>query len=311
MCTNYYIIVIAPTTTTYICMNMNMAFKTVPHSINDHYEFIEISICPDAAHVAIVRLDRPRKRNALNATMWSEIGRVFREIGSLGDGCRCILLSGNGSAFCSGIDVNDPSLFQFPHHNVAHSGIAFLAKLKDMQDCFTALELCSVPVVAAIHGCCIGGGIDLMCAAGVRLCHPDTVFSVREVALGLAAAVGTLQRLPKIAGNSSLVNELCLTGREFSAEEALQMGMVSRVTENVFIDALALCSIISCHSPVAVHGTKKALLYARDHSVADGLDQIGAFNSLALQGQDVQKGFTALTRKQKPTYSNIPAFSRL
>jgi Delta3,5-Delta2,4-dienoyl-CoA isomerase len=284
-----------------------------PHPLNGAYQHLQISVSRDNPHVTIVSLDRPHKRNAINAIAWKEIGRIFSQLARLGDGCRCVLLTGNGSAFCAGIDIMDPSFTPTvtDTDDIAHTGLTFSAKLKDMQDAFTALEICPVPVVAAVHGKCIGAGIDLICAADVRWCHPDTVFSVREVTIGLAADVGTLQRLPKICGNQSTVRELCFTGRDFNAAESLQIGLVSRVTENLVTDALELCSTIASHSPIAVQGTKKALLYARDHSVTDGLDQIGAFNALALQSNDLATAFAAITSREAPIYADIPAHSRL
>lgn len=149
-------------------------------------------------------------------------------------------------------------------------------------------------MVAAIHGHCIGAGMDLVCSADVRLCSVDVSFAVAEVTLGLAADVGTLQRLPKLVGHQSIVRELCLTGRNFTAAEALHMGFVSRTCATraaLFRLALARCTEIARHSPVAVQGTKRALLYARDHSVADGLEQIATYNALALQGDDVARAW--------------------
>lgn len=155
-----------------------------------------------------------------------------------------------------------------------------------------------------------------MCCADVRwaISHKTTQMSVREVALGLAADVGTLQRLPKIVGNQSAVRELCLTGRNFDAAKALQVGLVSAVhpTIETLADELEkFCSTICGHSPVAVQGTKRALLYARDHSVDDGLQQIAYFNALALQSEDIETSFKAKRAKSRPKYRSIPAHSRL
>ena len=155
--------------------------------------------------------------------MWKEIGALFRQIGTIGDGCRCVLLIGNGQGFCGGIDISDRQFFSGIESNigddqvsidVARRSLAFRSQILEMQSAFTAMEECPVPVVAAIHGACIGAGIDLACCADVRVCSPDAKFSVREVRLGLAADVGTLQRLPKIVGFGSRVRELCLSGGE-------------------------------------------------------------------------------------------------
>lgn len=227
----------------------------------------------------------------------------------------CILLVGSGASFSAGIDVTDPSLI--PSNDgvdVAHIGIAFSPLIRDMQACFTALEKCPLPVVAAVHGNCIGAGVDLICAADVRWCTDDTTFSVREVKLGLAADVGTLQRLPKIVGNQSWIRDVCLSGRDFDASEALQMGLVSRRVSDraALLDHAAnLCTEIASHSPVAVQGTKLGLLYARDHSVADSLEQILSYNALALQSQDLQNAWMARSSKTARKFTNIPRHSRL
>lgn len=104
--------------------------------------------------------------------------------------------------------------------------------LRLYQSCITSLELCEKPVLAAIHSACVGGGINLVTAADMRYCTKDAWFSVREVALGLAADVGVLQRLPKVIGSDSLARELCYTGRKLSADEALKCGLVSNVYED-------------------------------------------------------------------------------
>jgi delta(3,5)-delta(2,4)-dienoyl-CoA isomerase len=156
--------------------------------------------------------------------MWKEIGDAFGKIGTIGDGCRCILMIGCGKGFCGGIDVTDEKFFSGlvgnsgdddTSQDVARKSLSFRSQISQMQSAFTAVEECPVPVVAAIHGACIGAGIDLTCCADVRVCSPDAKFSIREVRLGLAADVGTLQRFPKLVGFGSYVRELCLTGGEF------------------------------------------------------------------------------------------------
>jgi delta(3,5)-delta(2,4)-dienoyl-CoA isomerase len=312
-------------TTTMAQQDPLSAIPTLPHPLNDDYQYVRLSISKQYPAVTIVALDRPTKRNAMNATMWKEMGHVFSVLGRTGDGCRCVLLTGVGSCCSAGIDVTDPTFLMTPpgtntehvnvNVNVAHTGLTFLPKLRQMQACLTAVETCPVPVVAAIHGYCVGAGVDLVSCADVRLCHCRSVFGVAEVALGLAADVGTLQRWPKITGNQSLVRELCLTGRNFDAATAEKLGLVSTIVsekENVVLTALhTVCAKIIPHSPVAVQGTKEALLYARDHSVADGLEQVAAYNALALQSDDLVAAWTARATKTKPTFANLPAFSKL
>lgn len=314
--------------------------ETFPvHPFNQQFRFVRVYSASE--HVVLVVLDRPQKRNAIHATMWKEIGSVFARLGTGVDdsSCRAIVLAGKGSSFCSGIDFTDTAFLPNTTNttsstaasssqgdytdtttttDVARVGISFLPKLRYMQECFTALEKCPVPVIAAIHGSCIGAGMDLISAADVRVCTADAQFSLREVVMGLAADVGTLQRLPKIVGNQSMVRELCYTGRNMGASEALQMGLVSHVIAedvgHLLSTALEIATTIARHSPVAVQGTKQSLIYSRDHSVQDGLEHIAMHNALCLQGDDTSIAWTAGTRTSRTTpvvYPDMAPHSRL
>jgi len=275
-------------------------------------------------HVTTVMLNRPKKRNAINAQMWKEIGEAFRDVGSIGDGCRCVLLKGSGKGFCGGIDVTDQNFFAelSPSENnddkssqdAARKSLAFRSQVLQMQDAFTALEECPVPVVVAIHGACVGAGVDLACCADIRVCSKNAVFGVREVHLGLAADVGTLQRFPKIVGFSSRVKELCFTGDDFDAEDACKIGFVSRVSEteeDLQKNADEICNKITQHSPVAVSVTKISLNYSRDHSVDEGLKHIALQNSSALMSEDVMKSFMMSSGAADIAFDAMRAHSRL
>ena len=205
------------------------------------------------------------------------------------------------TAIIGGIDITDETFFaniQTDQNDtdIARKTMAFKSQILEMQSAFSALEQCTVPVVASIHGACIGAGVDLACCADVRVCSPDARFSIREVRLGLAADVGTLQRLPKLVGHSSRVLELCYTGEDFDAEEAHRIGFVSRVSnseeclQNVTDD---LVFKIVGNSPVAVAVTKSSLIYSRDHTVAEGLEHVAWQNSAALMTEDLVKSFIA------------------
>ena len=285
-----------------------------PHALDCNFEYLSIGVLAESPHVVLVALNRPEKRNAINAKMWKEIGEAFTSLGTLGDGCRCILLMGSGTGFSGGIDISDPTFFQPDHvQDTARRGVAFRPQIIEMQRCFTAIETCPVPVVAAIHGPCIGAGIDLACCVDVRLCTPTTLFSIREVRLGLAADVGTLQRLPKIVGHGSRVRELCLTGEDFAAHEALRIGFVSRVStdeDDLIRDATSLCKQIALCSPVAVMGTKLSLNYSRDHTVSEGLDHVASHNALALMTEDMAASF-GVPKGEQAAFDDLPRFSRL
>ncbi|KAM9225755.1 delta(3,5)-Delta(2,4)-dienoyl-CoA isomerase, mitochondrial-like isoform 2-T4 [Dugong dugon] len=151
-------------------------------------------------------------------------------------------------------------------------------RLSKHQETFSVTEKCPKPVITAIHGGCIGAGVDLITACDICYCAQDAFFQVK-VDMGVASDVGTLQRLPRVIGGQSLVNELAFTARKLMADEALSSGLVSRVfpdKEALFDAAFSLAAEISSKSPVAVQGTKVNLLYARDHPVADSLHFVGS-----------------------------------
>jgi len=269
-----------------------------------------------SSHIVLVTLNRIRKRNAINRIMWREIGEVFSLLGRMEDDCRAIILTGAGTAaFSSGIDISDPSLMMvsLDRDDIARKGLAFMPKILDMQRCFTAIEECPIPVIAVIQGSCIGAGIDMASACDIRICTKTAQFAVREVKIGLAADVGTLQRFPKITGNDSRIRELCLTGELFSAQEALEIGFVSRVCSNdsIMNDGVKLAKAIAANSPVAVMGTKKSLVYSRDRSVADGLNHVATQNALLLMSNDIPTAIISSKQKKTAKFLRIPEFSKL
>lgn len=192
--------------------------------------------------------------------------------------------------------------------DVARKTLRMKPSIAEYQESFTAMERCAQPIIVAVQGACIGGGVDLVTAADIRLASDQAWFSIKEVDVGMAADVGTLQRLPRVVGNDSLVREWCYTGRKITASEALAAGLVSRVLptpEALLTEALALAVQIASKSPLAIAGTKANLLYARDHTVRDGLDYVAQWNASALQSEDVIKAMEASMSKQTPIYSNL------
>ena len=173
-----------------------------------------------------------------------------------------------------------------------------------MQESFSAIEECGKPVLSLIHGACIGAGVDLISACDMRWATKDAFFAIKEIDLGMTADVGTLQRTPRIIGNMSLFNEACFSGARFSALQAKEMGLVSRIFDaeaEMMEGALKFASEISEKSPLAIMGIKESLLFSRDHSVQEGLDRVALWNSVMLQSEDVQAAMT----KSKPTFSKL------
>ncbi|XP_011370566.1 delta(3,5)-Delta(2,4)-dienoyl-CoA isomerase, mitochondrial [Pteropus vampyrus] len=277
------------------------ASRAAPSKAPDHnYETLRVTVAQ--RHVLHVELNRPEKRNAMNKAFWREMVECFNKIAQDAD-CRAVVISGGGKMFTAGIDLTDlgPEILQVQGDDVARISWQLRLLISRYQESFNVIEKCPKPVIAAIHGGCIGGGVDLITACDIRYCTQDAFFQVKEVIVGLAPDTGTLQRLPRVIGNQSLVNELVFTARKMMADEALGSGLVSRVfpDKEVMLDtALALAAEISTKSPVAVQSTKVNLLYSRDHSVADGLNYMASWNMSMLQTQDIMKFIQAMMEKK-------------
>ena len=255
--------------------------------------------------IAEVRLARPERSNALNATMWQEIRQAFEWIDSAPE-IRVAILSGEGRHFCAGIDLGMLAGVQqqIAAADGARSREALRRLILDLQDCLTAIERCRKPVIAAIHGACVGGALDLVTCCDLRYAAADAIFSIKEIDIGMAADVGTLQRLPRIIGDGML-RELAYTGRQFGAEEARSIGLVNRVyadQESLLAGVMDIAREVAAKSPIAVTGTKAMISYMRDHTVNDGLEYVATWNSAMLQSNDLRVAIAAHMSKQKPEF---------
>nr|CAH7745257.1 unnamed protein product [Callosobruchus chinensis] len=263
-----------------------------------------LSVTVPKEFVYHVKLNRPDKYNAMNKPMWYEIKQCFEEL-SDDENCRSIVISGEGKAFTAGIDLSalmEMASLISGDIDVARKAKNLLNVIRSFQDCLTALELCKKPVLAAVHSLCIGAGVDLISAADIRYCSKDAAFQVKEVDVGLAADVGTLQRLPKIVGSDSLARELCYTARKMFADEALSCGLVSRVFNNkeeMIEEVIKVAETIAKKSPVAVQGTKRSIVFSRDHSVQEGLEHIALWNQIMLQSEDLVKAASSAMSKDE------------
>lgn len=281
-------------------------------SIGPTPPFTTLSISHPAEAITHVELHRPEKRNAMNRAFWSEMVDCFSQIAGDPE-CRVVVFTGAGKIFTAGIDLMDMAsdILQPEGDDIARTSWNMRHTISKYQETFTCIEKCPKPVVVAVHGACVGGGVDLITACDIRLCTQDAWFQVKEVDIGLAADVGTLQRLPKVIGSRSLVNDLALTARKMYADEAKSCGLVSRVfvdKEAMVAGALEMAEEIAGRSPVAVQGTKVNLIYSRDHSVTEGLDYMATWNMSMLQTQDLMKSAQAAMEKKSPktvTFSKL------
>ncbi|GAA4753288.1 crotonase/enoyl-CoA hydratase family protein [Actinomycetospora chibensis] len=260
--------------------------------------------------VATVRLERPEAANALDRTLWRELRDTFTALDA-DPGVRVVVLAGAGKHFCAGIDLSMLAEIQGMAPDGADPGRAREALRRlilDLQDVLTTVERCRVPVLAAIQGVCVGAGLDLAVACDLRYATPRTKFSLKEVDMGLAADVGVLQRLPRIVGEGR-AREMAYTCRDVRGPEAETMGLVNACVEADDPEGLVahvqeIARALAAKSPLAMRGTKHAITYARDHSVADGLDQIATWNASALISDDLTEAVTAFSQGRAPRYAD-------
>ncbi|DBB17125.1 TPA: hypothetical protein ACH3X3_014203 [Trebouxia sp. C0006] len=273
-------------------------------------KFKTVAARRDGRHV-VVTLARPNKSNALDDLMWAEITQIFQALDQLDD-VYAVVLTGQGKNFCAGIDIGSLEAdFVNPSANAkcpARARERLLYKIKSSQNTISAIENCRWPVIAAVQGACFGAGVDIITACDIRYSTQAATFCVKEVDVAIVADVGTLQRLPPIVGQG-VASELALTARVIKGEEARQVGLVSQC----FADETALlqhahktAELIASKSPLAVVGTKRVLVHARDHSVPDGLDYVAAYNAAMLPSSDIQEVFKAVVKERR-----MPKFSKL
>lgn len=269
-----------------------------------NFETLSVS---SSGHIATISLNRPDKANAMNLAMWHELRQASQWLDATPT-VRVIILSGEGKHFTSGIDLElMAGLMQRIKNDCPGRTRENLRTLiLDLQDTLSSLERCRKPILAAIHGACIGGGIDLIACTDMRYCSADAHFAIKEIDIGMTADVGTLQRLPKLIGIGQ-VRELAYTGRRLGSEEAVRIGLVNQV----FADRAALLAgvhelaeQIAAKSPLAIRGTKEMLNYARDHTVADGLNYIATWNAAMLLSNDLDAAMHASQTRQAATFAD-------
>ncbi|MCF8159795.1 MAG: crotonase/enoyl-CoA hydratase family protein [Polaromonas sp.] len=285
------------------CVTRNGADSPGKNSVAT-YETLSVSL---QDHVATIRLNRPGKANAMNLAMWHEIRKAFKWVDATVE-ARVAILEGEGKLFTSGIDLQMMMGMgdQIQNDCEARTRENLRQVILDLQDTLTSLERCRKPVLAAIHGACIGGGIDLICCADMRYCSADATFSIKEIDIGMTADVGTLQRLPRLIGEG-MARELAYTGRKFDAAEALQMRLVNRVfdsREALQNGVRELAASIAAKSPLCIRGVKEMVTYARDHSVADGLNYVATWNAAMLLSNDLQEAMMANMGKRAPEFKD-------
>ncbi len=247
---------------------------------------------------------RPERANSMIPEFWQELPEIIDQLSAGGD-ARVIVLSAEGRHFCSGMDLsvfagnnNVSNQEQAKHGSRQRAG--FRSTALQLQRTFSCMEESRLPILSAIQGACIGGGIDMVSATDLRYATNDAFFCIQEINIGMTADVGTLQRMPRFVPEG-VVRELAYTGRNMSAAEAKERGFVNEIygDQDEMLEAVfEIAGEIASKSPMAIWGTKRTLNYGRDHSVADGLEYIATWNAAMFDTDDMAEAFRASTENR-------------
>lgn len=259
-----------------------------------------------ADRVARLTLDRPDTFNTMSPSFWRELdehlARLQRDAPA-----RALVIDSTGRHFSAGMSLDTFGSSIALDDSSAASRANIAALLADMQRTFDRLAELRMPVLAAVQGGCMGGGVDLVCACDLRYCTSDAFFCVQEINIGMAADLGTLQRLPKLIPEG-VARELAFTGRRLPAARALALGFVNDLFETpeaMLEEVLEIAAEIATKPPVAVWASKQAIDYARDHSVADGLRQMGWLQSGLWDTSAVAEAIRARAEKRAPRFDDL------
>ena len=270
----------------------------------------DVSIDQGVAHL---RLNRPDELNTMNVEFWSELPELVTDI-DRGASARAIVISSTGKHFSAGMDL---SVFTGGGGLLGDPGVSEVGRqrahlwqtVQTLQQSFSVLEQVRMPVLAAIQGGCIGGAVDMICAADMRYATADAFFCIQEINIGMTADVGTLQRLPKLIP-AGVAREWAYTGDRISAARAAEVGLVNQVfdTHEALVEGvLGIAGRIATRSPLAIWGTKEMLNYSRDHSVEDSLRYIAGWQSGMFQPGDMMEEFGAKAEGRDPQFEELPA----
>jgi len=275
----------------------------------------EISETEGVAHVV---LSRPDQLNTMIPEFWSELPEIIDELSDSGR-VRVVVLSSTGRHFSAGMDLSvfaDGSALgsgdRADSAEVGRQRANLRKNVLHLQRAFSSLEEARMPVLAAIQGGAVGGAVDLVTAADCRYATEDAWFCIQEINIGMTADVGTLQRLPKLIPDG-VVRELAYTGRRMSAARAKEVGLVNEVypdQEAMLSGVHEIAAEIASKSPLAIHGTKESILYARDHSVAESLNFIALWQTGMFQPADMIEAFASQADRRAPTFDDLNAQRR-
>ena len=275
------------------------------------YRCFNVEIADGIAHIQLKRGD---ELNTMVPEFWRELPEIVKDIDA-GAKARVIVISSTGKHFSGGMDLS-----VFTSGNSAGTSAAaskdergrvranLRLSILDIQETFNCLERARMPVLMAIQGGCVGGAVDFASACDCRYATEDAFFVIQEINIGMTADVGTFPRLCKLMPEG-MVKELAYAGRRLPAKKAMQFGLVNDVfatQDEMLKHVMALAKDIAEKSPLAVHGSKVMINYARDHSTADGLDYIATWQAGMYNPEtDMRESFVAKSEKRTPKFGDL------
>lgn len=260
-------------------------------------------------NVAHIVLNRPEAMNSMPRAFWNELPAIVNDINDNAK-ARVIVISSTGKHFTAGMDI---SVFTDGDGVSAGGGDqyaraeAFRQFVLTLQGSFSCLDNARMPVIAAIQGGCIGGGVDMTSACDIRFCTEDAFFQIAEINIGMTADVGTFPRLCKLIPEG-WVRELAYAGRRLPAQRAKEIGLVNETfaTQDAMLTyVMELAAEIAAKAPVAVAGSKRMINFARDHSIADGLDYIATWQAGMFAPPHMMEAFAAKAQKRDPNFADL------
>ena len=263
-------------------------------------------------HVAHVVMKRPEKRNSMIREFWEELPQLVNDIDN-GSKARVIVIASEGPHFTSGLDT---SLFgdlaksdaKTKEERALQAQLIFYYEVIRLQKTFTALEAARIPIIAAIQGGCIGGGLDLITACDIRYASKDACFTLFDTNLAMTADVGTFPRLAKLIPEG-YVKEMAYTGKRITASEAHRFGLINEIYnthEEMLEEVISIAEDIASKAPLAIHGCKKIINYSRDHSTNDTLDYIALWNASQFKIEEITEAILAIKEKRVPKFVSLP-----
>ena len=274
-----------------------------------NYESFKYSSEEGIGHLV---LNKGEDLNKMTMNFWYELPKILDEI-DRDASLRVLILSSTGKHFCAGMDLKNfgtlgnDSEKKTNVPDKARIGENLYRVAKELQDMLSKLETVRIPVLAGVQGGCIGGGLDLVTAADMRFASKDAFFCIQEINIGMAADIGTLQRLPRVIPEGK-VRELAYTGRRMPAEEALETGLVNKVYESheeMVAGLKEMATVIASKSPLAVYGTKAILNFSRDHTIAEGLEYNALWSGAMLPQEDMAEAMMSNMEKRDPEFKDM------